>query len=73
MATFVGQRMSIPVLFERELRGETELVAVVVSWPHGMADEVRNAVSKLGKKVPVKLTEESFSWYLWLTIQIIFM
>ena len=53
--------MNIATLLERELRGETKPVGVVVSGPHGMADEVRNAVSMLGKKVPVKLIEGWFS------------
>ncbi|KAF2664574.1 ferric reductase-like protein transmembrane component 4 [Microthyrium microscopicum] len=62
--TFVGKRMVIADVLEQELRGETERVVVVVSGPHGMADEVRDVVCKLGRteRVAVQLLEESFSW-----------
>ena len=62
--TFVGKRMSIPAVLEQEVRGEKEKIAVIVSGPHSMADEVRDVVCRLGRQenVAIKLIEESFSW-----------
>lgn len=63
--TYVGRRMSIPEALDRELRDTTITVAVLVSGPRDMADEVRCVVSKLGRQrsgIHVKLVEEAFSW-----------
>jgi hypothetical protein len=61
---FVGKRMNVFDVLEQELSGTSENAVVVVSGPPGMADEVRMAVSKLGKrgKASIRLVEEAFSW-----------
>ncbi|KIY01866.1 uncharacterized protein Z520_02004 [Fonsecaea multimorphosa CBS 102226] len=66
---FVGERMDVRAELERELCspvvGNNCPVAVVVSGPAGMADDVRNAVCGIAKRkkdLKVKLIEESFSW-----------
>ncbi|KAF2856500.1 ferric reductase-like protein transmembrane component 4 [Plenodomus tracheiphilus IPT5] len=62
---FVGKRVAIKQILERELvRGGGE-VCVLVSGPAGMVDEVRNLVGGIVSKgggVRVKLAVESFSW-----------
>lgn len=63
--TYVGKRMSIPEVLHRELRDTAITVAVLVSGPSDMADEVRCVISKLGRQgrsIHVKLIEEAFSW-----------
>jgi hypothetical protein len=59
---WVGKRMRVRSVLERELtKGESAVI--VSSGPHGMADEVRIAVSELGRKgYAVRLVEEAFSW-----------
>ncbi|KAL9589467.1 MAG: hypothetical protein Q9203_001731 [Teloschistes exilis] len=62
---FVGKRMSVPEVLRKELHNNGNSIAVLVSGPSGMADEVRCAVSEIGKRiegVKVKLLEEAFSW-----------
>ncbi|QDS72601.1 hypothetical protein FKW77_001484 [Venturia effusa] len=61
---FIGQRMHVVEVLEREC-AEKEKIVVVVSGPPGLADEVRMAVGDLvrrKKNVSVRLVEESFSW-----------
>ncbi|KAF2435456.1 ferric reductase like transmembrane component [Tothia fuscella] len=62
--TFVGNRMNVYDVLAQELTGSSENVVVVSSGPSGMADEVRMAVCKLGKKSKgsITLVEEAFSW-----------
>jgi hypothetical protein len=63
---FIGERMNVASVLEKELDtiGAKERVVVVVSGPPGMADDVRVAVSRLGRegRVALTLVEESFSW-----------
>ncbi|OAG43203.1 hypothetical protein AYO21_02489 [Fonsecaea monophora] len=67
---FVGKRMNVREELERELGaspvvGNDCAVAVVVSGPDGMADDVRNAVCVIARRkkgLKVKLVEDSFSW-----------
>lgn len=58
----VGERLDLRRILEEELasgKGTT----VVVSGPVGMADDVRNIVSGLGRgKAVVRFVEESFTW-----------
>jgi hypothetical protein len=61
---FVGQRMNILEVLERECV-EKEKIVCVVSGPPGMADEVRMAVTTLARSkrnLSIHLVEESFSW-----------
>ena len=59
---FVGKRMDIGKVLEREF-AKGEETTVVSSGPHGMADEVRIAVARLGREgYRVRLVEEAFSW-----------
>ena len=59
---WVGKRMDVRKMLEREVvRGESTVV--VSSGPHGMADEVRVALSEMGRRgYDVRLAEEAFSW-----------
>jgi NAD(P)H-flavin reductase len=61
---FVGQRMDVRTVLEKEIGGDRGKGAVVVvSGPAALADEVRAAICELGKKEgawPVKLVDESF-------------
>lgn len=62
---FVGHRMDVFDELQKELSFAGENAVVAVSGPASMADDVRNAVSEIaksGKKVSVRLVEESFSW-----------
>ena len=63
---FVGKRMVLrDVLEEAICDARPDGVAIVVSGPSGMADEVRVLAGELGRKkslVNIKLVEESFSW-----------
>lgn len=66
---FIGQRMNVLEVLERECAGggggKREKIVVVVSGPPGMADEVRMAVSSLvrsGRGYSIHLVEESFGW-----------
>ena len=64
----VGERMDLREALEREVQEAERLgegVAVVVSGPAGMADEVRRTVVRLvreGKGVEVGFVEECYSW-----------
>lgn len=64
----VGERLDLPRVLEQEIgRAESngEKVAIVVSGPAGMADEVRNTVARLAKTnkgVQITFVEESYSW-----------
>lgn len=64
----VGQRLDVRSILEREI-GSAEAtgskIAVVVSGPAGMADEVRTTVARLAsrsKNAEVTLIEECYSW-----------
>jgi hypothetical protein len=62
---FIGKRMNVPEVLERELVEEFGAVIVVVSGPSEMSDEVRMVVSRLGsskRNLSIKFLEESFSW-----------
>lgn len=64
---FIGKRMNVRDELDKEIHfaGTGQNSVVMVSGPESMADDVRNAVCaivKRGKKVSVKLVEESFSW-----------
>jgi predicted ferric reductase len=62
---YIGKRMVVADVLEKELGGGSEDAVVVVSGPPGMADEARMAVNSLGRrngKGSIKLIEESFSW-----------
>lgn len=61
---FIGKRMDVLEVLERECV-EKEKIVVVVSGPAGMADEVRMAVNTLARSkrnLSIQLVEESFSW-----------
>jgi ferredoxin-NADP reductase len=59
----VGKRFDIDALLTEELGGVVGGTTVAVCGPARMADEVRVAVTRLGKRgVVVRLIEESFSW-----------
>lgn len=66
--TFIGQRMNIISVLQREVeaaKAEGKEVVVVCSGPSAMADETRVAVCDIGKKVAgarIRLVEEAFSW-----------
>ncbi|KAL8996294.1 MAG: hypothetical protein Q9169_004180 [Polycauliona sp. 2 TL-2023] len=65
MESYVGKRMNIREVLDRELIEGSTATAVLVSGPSEMADEVRCVVSELGRRkkdMRVKLIEESFSW-----------
>lgn len=61
---FVGEGMNIGEVLSSEVSGIKGKVLVAISGPEGLADEVRVAVSALGKKrgVAVSLLEEASSW-----------
>ncbi|KAL8812217.1 MAG: hypothetical protein Q9223_001540 [Gallowayella weberi] len=62
---YVGKRMNITEVLHKELVGSVASVAVLVSGPSEMADEVRYVIGELGRQqkgIKVKLLEESFSW-----------
>ncbi|KAH7149028.1 ferric reductase like transmembrane component-domain-containing protein [Dactylonectria estremocensis] len=65
----VGERLDIASLVESELVGEDGSggpVGILVSGPPGMADDVRMAVSRMGRSGELKssfiLVDEGFSW-----------
>ncbi|KAM6511370.1 hypothetical protein FALCPG4_016375 [Fusarium falciforme] len=59
----VGKRFDLNAVLAEELGSVTGGTTVVVCGPSGMADEVRVAVTELGKKGSVvRLIEESFAW-----------
>jgi len=55
---FIAECMSVETVLGRELEvaGAKESVVVVVSGPPGMADDVRVAVTRLGRDRGVRLT-----------------
>ncbi|KAL8708937.1 MAG: hypothetical protein Q9220_006269 [cf. Caloplaca sp. 1 TL-2023] len=62
---FVGRRMNIGAVLDKELTPENGSIVVLVSGPSEMADEVRCVVNRIGRErrgVKVKLVEEAFSW-----------
>lgn len=62
VSTVVGRRMDIKKVVEEEVSGQGGL-AVVVSGPPGMADEVRLAVAEVAARgCEVVFVEESYSW-----------
>ena len=65
-AVVVGRRMDMPGILQREFAAlqETERVAVVVSGPKSMADDLREAVCTIGRrrKGEIKFIEECFGW-----------
>lgn len=59
----IGKRFDIPNVLKGELDGAHGGTLVVVCGPPGLADDVRAAVTKLGRNgAVVRLMEESFSW-----------
>lgn len=61
--TTVGRRMDVRALIEAEAARKEGSLAVVVSGPGGMADEVRMAVVEVAKRgVEVVFVEESYTW-----------
>lgn len=59
----VGKRFNLDLVLKEELGNVTGGTTVVVCGPSGMADEVRVAVTELGKGgCVVRLVEESFAW-----------
>jgi len=61
--TTVGRRMDVAALVEEEAASAEGSLAVVVSGPPGMADEVRLAVAGVAKRgCEVEFVEESYSW-----------
>ncbi|KAK4100929.1 hypothetical protein N658DRAFT_524460 [Parathielavia hyrcaniae] len=59
----VGKRFDIDAVLRGEVEGALGGTTVVVCGPAGMADEVRVAVVRLGRRgAVVRLVEESFSW-----------
>ncbi|OAG06034.1 uncharacterized protein CC84DRAFT_1217309 [Paraphaeosphaeria sporulosa] len=71
--TVVGERMDIREILQQETAvtgakrdGGKELLGIVVCGPAGMADEVRQTVSKLGRGAetmrPFVLVDEAFTW-----------
>jgi NAD(P)H-flavin reductase len=63
--TTVGRRMDVRALVEEEAASTSThgSLAVVVSGPPGMADEVRMAVAAVaGKGCEIEFVEESYSW-----------
>ena len=65
MKSYVGERMNITEVLQRELIDSASTAVVLVSGPSEMADEVRCVISELGRQkkgIRVKLIEEAFSW-----------
>ena len=63
--TYVGKRMTVREVLRKEVSDPAMTIAVLVSGPSGMADEVRYAICELGRQrkgIKVKLVEEAFSW-----------
>ena len=61
--TTVGRRMDVNALVEEEASRTDGSLAVVVSGPPGMADEVRLAVARVAARgCEVEFIEESYSW-----------
>jgi len=62
----VGRRLDCPDILQREVNAlpEDEPVAVIVSGPKGMADEVRAAVCALGRarRGEIRFLDECFGW-----------
>ena len=61
--TTVGRRMDVNALIEEEASRTDGSLAVVVSGPPGMADEVRLAVVRVAARgCKIEFVEESYSW-----------
>jgi hypothetical protein len=64
--TAVGRRLEVADILHREIAaaGERRDVAVVVSGPKAMADEVRSMVCEIGRKRKgaTRLVDECFGW-----------
>jgi len=64
--TSVGERLDVGGLVEEiaaATGAEGDSLAVVISGPAGMADEVRLAVARVAARgVVVEFVEESYSW-----------
>jgi hypothetical protein len=62
--TTVGRRMDVRALVEEEAASTSThgSLAVVVSGPPGMADEVRMAVAAVAGRCEIEFVEESYSW-----------
>lgn len=62
----VGRRLDLPDILQRELDGlpENEPVAVIVSGPKGMADDMRAAACAIGRsrRGEIKFVDECFGW-----------
>jgi len=60
----VGGRHDLRNILEEEAASGKGDMAVIVSGPAGMSDEVRCLVSEISKRSrrPIKLIEESFYW-----------
>ncbi|KAL8953431.1 MAG: hypothetical protein Q9222_000705 [Ikaeria aurantiellina] len=62
---YVGRRMDIGEVLDKELGSEKGSIVVLVSGPSEMADEVRcvfNGIAKRREGLRIKLVEEAFSW-----------
>ncbi|KAL9594469.1 MAG: hypothetical protein Q9219_007018 [cf. Caloplaca sp. 3 TL-2023] len=62
---YVGKRMDVAEVLEKELGDGSVSAAVLVSGPSGMADEVRCAFTRIvrkGKGGRLRLLEEAFGW-----------
>lgn len=61
--TSVGRRIDVNALIEEEAARNDGSLAVVVSGPPGMADEVRLAVARVAARgCEIEFIEESYSW-----------
>lgn len=61
--TAVGRRINVQALVEEEVARADGSLAVVVSGPAGMADEVRLAVARVAARgCEIEFVEESYSW-----------
>ncbi len=61
----IGKRLPLLEIIEKEFHADNSDLAVMVSGPPGMADDVRAIVSELGRQFHrrrVEFIEESFSW-----------
>lgn len=65
-AVAVGRRLDVPDILHRELNGlqEDEPVAVIVSGPKGMTDDVRASVCAIGRcrRGEIRFVDECFGW-----------
>lgn len=65
-AVAVGRRLDVPDILQRELNAlpEDQLVAVIVSGPKAMADDVRASVCAIGRtrRGEIRFVDECFGW-----------